>query len=260
MTLGAINLGIGFIYQIGEKMKGVILAGGEGTRLKPLTQVTNKHLLPVFDKPMIVHPLEILKSIGVKEVCVVTGGDYIADFMRFLGSGVNFGVRFTYKIQDGPKGIAHALLQAEDFFKNDKVVAVLGDNIFEKVDRPESALNDDYAYVLLKEVRNPQRFGVAVFDGNGDIVGIEEKPKEPKSNFAVTGLYIYPNDVFSFIKNLSPSERGELEITDVHNWYLKQGRLKAIKVHGFWSDAGTFESMLRATMLMAAHRGFGLEG
>ncbi len=209
---------------------------------------------------MIIHPLETLKQMGITDICIITGGEYIADFMRFLGSGASFGVKFTYKIQDGPKGIAHALLQAEDFFKDHKVVAILGDNVFEKIDVPKDILNDDYAYAFLKEVKNPQRFGVAVFDGKGDVVEIEEKPKEPKSNHAVTGLYIYPNDVFEFIKSLKPGVRGELEITDVNNWYLKQGRLKAIKLDGFWSDAGTFESLLRATMLRAAHRGFGLEG
>ena len=232
-------------------MKGVILAGGKGTRLKPLTEVTNKHLLPVFDRPMIVHPLETLKEIGVTEVCVVTGGEYMADFMRFLGSGGKFGVRLTYKIQDGPLGIAHALLQTEDFFKGEKVIAILGDNLFEKVSVPEEAMEDDYAYVFLKEVSNPQRFGVAVFNDTGKVIAIEEKPKVPKSNYAVTGLYIYPNDVFDFIKTLKPSARGELEITDVNNWYLKQGRLKAIKLEGYWTDAGTFSSWLKANILRA---------
>lgn len=233
-------------------MKGVILAGGVGTRLRPLTEVTNKHLLPVFDQPMIVHPLNTLKQMGIDEVCVVTGGEYMADFMRFLGSGVRFGVRLTYKIQDGPLGIAHALLQAEDFFGREKVVSILGDNIFERVDVPKEAFEDDNAYVFLKEVTNPERFGVVVFDENNRIVKIEEKPKQPKSNFVVTGLYIYPNDVFSFIKTLSPSTRGELEITDVNNWYLKQGRLKAVKLEGYWSDAGSFSSLLKASLLRAA--------
>ncbi|OYT25512.1 MAG: spore coat protein [Thermofilum sp. ex4484_82] len=234
-------------------MKGVILAGGLGTRLKPLTEVTNKHLLPVFDRPMILHPLETLKQLGIKDICIVTGGEYMADFMRFLGSGTKFGVRLTYKIQDGPLGIAHALLQAEDFFEGEKkIVAILGDNIFEKVNLPKTALEDKYAYVFLKEVNNPERFGVAVFDENGNIIEIEEKPKQPKSNYAVTGLYIYPNDVFDFIKTLKPSARGELEITDVNNWYLKQGRLKAIKLEGYWTDAGTFSSWLKANILRVA--------
>jgi glucose-1-phosphate thymidylyltransferase len=233
-------------------MKGAVLAGGTGTRLKPLTEVTNKHLLPVFDRPMVVHPLETLKQIGIDEICIVTGGEYMADFMRFLGSGSRFGVKLTYKIQDGPLGIAHALLQTEDFFDKEKVVAILGDNIFERVEVLKEAFEDNFAYIFLKEVKNPQRFGVAVFDGNSNIIEIEEKPKVPKSNFAVTGLYIYPNDVFSFIKNLNPSARGELEITDVNNWYLKQGRLKAVKLEGYWSDAGSFSSLLKASLLRAA--------
>jgi glucose-1-phosphate thymidylyltransferase len=233
-------------------VKGAILAGGTGTRLKPLTEVTNKHLLPIFDQPMIVHPLNTLKQVGIDDICIVTGGEYIADFMRFLGSGARFEVRLTYKIQDGPLGIAHALLQTEDFFEKEKVVAILGDNIFEKIEVPKEAFEDDFAYIFLKEVKNPQRFGVAVFDENGNIIEIEEKPKLPKSNFVVTGLYIYPNDVFDFIKTLKPSARGELEITDVNNWYLKQGRLKAIKLKGYWSDAGSFTSWLKANLLRAA--------
>ncbi len=237
-------------------MKGVILAGGEGTRLRPLTLVTNKHLLPVYDKPMIIHPLETLKSLGIKDICIVTGGEYMADFMRFLGSGKDFGVNFTYKIQDSPMGIAHALLQAEDFAKGEKKIAViLGDNIFEKVELGNDFDEDDNnAIIFLKEVEHPERFGVAVFDSNGKLIEIEEKPKFPKSKFAVTGLYIYPTDVFDFIKTLKPSARGELEITDVNNWYLKQGRLKYVIVKGFWSDAGTFPSLLRANLLVGMKR------
>jgi len=233
-------------------MKGAILAGGTGSRLKPLTEVTNKHLLPVFDKPMILHPLETLKQMGIKDICIVTGGEYIADFMRFLGSGARFDVKLTYKIQDSPLGIAHALLQTEDFFGDEKVITILGDNIFEKVEVPKDAFEDDFAYIFIKKVSKPERFGVPVFDSSGKIIAIEEKPKEPKSSFAVTGLYIYPNDVFTFIKTLKPSARGELEITDVNNWYLKQDRLKAIKLEGFWSDAGTLPTLLRANILRAA--------
>ena len=232
-------------------MKGVILAGGEGTRLSPLTLVTNKHLLPVFDRPMIVHPLETLKEIGIDDICIVTGGEYIADFMRFLGSGEKFGVKLTYKVQDKPLGIAHALLQAKDFFDKEKVIAIVGDNIFEKETLPKEALEDDNGYIFIKEVKNPQRFGVAVFDKNGNLITIEEKPKEPKSNYAQTGLFIYPNDVFEFIKTLEPSARNELEITDVNNWYVKQKRMKTIKIDGFWSDAGTFESLLKSSLLRA---------
>jgi glucose-1-phosphate thymidylyltransferase len=233
-------------------MKGVILAGGLGTRLRPLTEVTNKHLLPVFDQPMIVHPLNTLKQMGITDICIVTGGEYIADLMRFLGSGIKFGVRLTYKIQDSPLGIAHALLQAEDFFGEEKVVAILGDNIFEKVEVPKKVFEDDFAYIFLKKVPHPERFGVAVFNEDENIVEIEEKPKVPKSEFVVTGLYIYPYSVFDFIKTLKPSERGELEITDVNNLYLKQGKLKAIKLEGYWTDAGRFSSWLKANILRAA--------
>lgn len=240
-------------------MKGVILAGGEGTRLNPLTLVTNKHLLPVFNLPMVVYPLKSLKSIGITDICIVTGGEYIADFMRFFGSGINFGVNFTYKVQDGPKGIAHALVQAEDFFKKEKVVVILGDNIFEKIQVPKEVFSDNYAYVFLKEIDDPQRFGVAVLGKDGNVLSIEEKPKNPKSNYAVTGFYIYPSDVFEFIKSLEPSARGELEITDVNNQYLKQSRLKTIKMDTFWSDAGTFGSLFKATVFFAGKYGFSPE-
>ena len=234
-----------------EKINGIILAGGTGSRLYPLTKVTNKHLLPVYNKPMVFYPLEALKSLGIKDICIVSGGEHIADFIRLLGSGSEFGVTLTYKVQDGPKGIAHALLQAEKFVKNDeKVAVILGDNIFEKVEAQPEALSDNNAYIYIKEVEDPERFGVVKFNEN-EISEIIEKPKEPPSKFAVTGLYIYPSDVFDFIKTLKPSQRGELEITDVNNWYLKQGRLKAIKIDGFWSDAGTFESLLKATLFVA---------
>jgi len=233
-------------------MKGVILAGGTGTRLMPLTLVTNKHLLPIYDKPMILHPLETLKQLGITEICIVTGGEYMADFMRFLGSGKKFGVRLTYKIQDEPRGIAHALLQVEDFFRGEKkVAAILGDNLIENVNVPKNILDADGATVFLKKVNHPERFGVAVLDKNKKLIAIEEKPKNPKSQYAVIGLYIYPTDVFDFIKNLKPSARGELEITDVNNFYLKQGRMQHVFVDGFWSDAGTLPTLLRAGMLRA---------
>ncbi len=235
-----------------EKIKGVVLAGGTGSRLYPLTKVTNKHLLPVYNKPMILYPLETLKSLGIDDICIVSGGEQIADFMRFLGSGAEFATRLTHKVQDGPKGIAHALLQAEGFAKNDeKVAVILGDNIFEKVEALPEVFSDSNAYIYIKEVEDPERFGVVKFNENKEIAGIIEKPKEPPSKFAVTGLYIYPSDIFDFIKTLKPSQRGELEITDVNNWYLKQGRLKAIFIDGFWSDAGTFTSLLNATLFAA---------
>ncbi len=240
-------------------LKGVVLAGGEGKRLRPLTAITNKHLLPVFDKPMILHPIETLKGLGIIDICIVTGGENIGDFMKFLGSGASFGVNLTYRIQDGPLGIAHSLLQAEEFFKDEKVVVILGDNIFEKVEIPEEATKDNNAYIFLKQVKDPERFGVPVFDGNQNIIDIEEKPANPKSEYAVTGLYIYPPSVFEFIKTLKPSGRGELEITDVNNWFIKQNKLKSVTLDGFWSDAGTFESLFRATILHAKRSGFELD-
>lgn len=235
-----------------EKLKGVILAGGTGSRLYPLTKVTNKHLLPIYNKPMILYPLETLKSLGISNICIVSGGEHIADFMRLLGSGSEFEVKLTYKVQDGPNGIAHALLQAEEFVKKgEKIAVILGDNIFEKVEAPSNVFLDNNAYIYLKEVEDPERFGVVKLDENQHVIDILEKPKEPPSKFAVTGMYIYPNDVFNFIKTLKPSQRGELEITDVNNWYLKQGRLKAVFLDGFWSDAGTFESLLNATLFVS---------
>lgn len=208
---------------------------------------------------MVLHPIETMKSLGVDELCIVTGGESIGDFMKFLGSGVAFDVNITYKIQDGPLGIAHGILQAEKFFGNEKVLVILGDNIFEKVEMPQEAKTDENAYIFIKEVKNPERFGVPVFDENNNLISIEEKPEKPKSTYAVTGLYTYPPDVFEFIKTLKPSSRGELEITDVNNWYLKQNKLKAIKLDGFWSDAGTVESLLRASILRAASSGFKLD-
>lgn len=237
-----------------KNARGVILAGGNGLRLRPLTEVTNKHLLPVFDLPMVMHPINTLKSIGIKHICIVTSAEYIANFMGYLRDGEKFGVRFTYKVQEKPRGIADALLQARDFFNNeDKVVAILGDNIFERVVAPKIALNDDFSYLFLKEVRglNRRRFGIASLDKNGKVVRIDEKPQKPDSNYAVTGLYIYPNDVFNIIGHLKPSSRGELEITDVNNHYLKEKKLKIIKIKGFWIDAGTQESLLEASVLRA---------
>ncbi len=235
-----------------EKIKGIILAGGTGSRLYPLTKVTNKHLLPVYNKPMILYPLKTLKSIGIDNICIVTGGGHIADFMQFLESGSEFGAKLTYKVQNESMGIAHALLQAEGFIKeNEKMAVILGDNIFEKIEIPADAFTDNNAYIFPKEVEDPERFGVVRLDESKQIVEIVEKPKNPASKFAVTGFYIYPGDIFNFIKTLKPSKRGELEITDVNNWYLKQGRLRAAFVDKFWSDAGTFESLLNATVFIA---------
>lgn len=227
------------------------MAGGTGSRLHPCTLVTNKHLLPVYNKPMIFHPLEILRDMGINDILIVTGGESIGDFMKLLGSGEMFGVKLTYRIQDKPLGIAHALLLAEDFARGEKIVVILGDNIFEKVDiDPNLIKEDESAVVFLKEVDDAERFGVAVFDESGNVIEIEEKPKAPKSNYAVTGMYVYPPDVFTFIKALNPSDRGELEITDVNNFYIKNKCMKAIKLDGFWSDAGTFPSLMRASAFL----------
>lgn len=209
------------------------------------------NLLPVYNKPMIFHPLETLKNLGINDILIVTGGESIGDFMKLLGSGEHLGVKLTYKIQDKPLGIAHALLLAEDFARNEKIAVILGDNIFEKVDVDEKLISEgDEALVFLKEVEDPERFGVAVFNDNNNVIEIEEKPKIPKSNYAVTGLYIYPPDVFDFVKTLRPSARGELEITDVNNYYIKKNKMKAIKLDGFWSDAGTFNSLMKASTFL----------
>ena len=212
-------------------MRGVILAGGNGTRLRPLTHIANKHLLPIYNKPMILYPLETLKSFGIKDVLVVSGGEHIGVFAEFLGDGSNYGLNLTFKVQMEAGGIAQALLLAEDFVDGQFAV-ILGDNIFENtIQAPKSC------GLVLKEVNDPERFGV-FFNGQ-----IEEKPKKPKSKLAVTGLYFYTPDVFDFIKTLKPSKRGELEITDVNNWCLKNLKTETITHKGFWSDAGTFNSL-----------------
>ncbi len=225
-------------------MKGVILAGGLGTRLRPLTLITNKHLLPVYDKPMILYPLETLKQSGITDIMVVCGKENGGDFMNFLGSGKEYGVKLSYALQHGSGGIAEALSLAADFVDGDKMAVILGDNIFE--DNFMESVKKFYelsgAMVFLKEVPDPQRFGVAEVDG-GKIKEIIEKPKMPKSKMATVGFYLYDSDVFKKIAKLTPSARGELEITDVHNLYIKENRLYYDFVKGFWSDAGTFESL-----------------
>lgn len=229
-------------------MKGVILAGGRGTRLRPLTKVTNKHLLPIYDKPMIFHPLESLVKAGIKKILVVTGGEDIGGFMKLLGSGRDFGVELTYRVQDEAGGIAQAIFLAKDFVGNEKFVVILGDNIFEDdiIEFIKDFEKSEFeAMIFLKEVDDAYRFGVAEIDGER-IINVEEKPKNPKTNFAVTGLYMYNSRVFDIIKMLKPSARGELEITDVNNNYIKAGTMTFRILNGFWSDAGTFESICRA--------------
>lgn len=228
-------------------MKGVILAGGTGSRLMPLTKVTNKHLLPVWNKPMIYYPLQTLIDAGVKEVLIVSGPGHAGHFVNLLGSGKEFGVKLSYEIQDEAGGIAQALSLGKDFADDDAVMVILGDNVFE--DRFDVGDFKSGARIYLKEVKDPQRFGVAEVK-DGKVLSIEEKPKQPKSSYAVTGLYVYDSSVFRIIKTLRPSKRGELEITDVNNAYLQQKKLDAKFVKGFWSDAGTFESLFRAAQLL----------
>lgn len=234
-------------------MKGVILAGGLGTRLSPLTLVTNKHLLPVYDRPMIHFPIQCLVNAGIEDIMLVTGGNDAGDFLRLLGNGYEFGLRdLHYTYQEGEGGIADALRLAEHFADGDKIVVVLGDNLIEKNIR--KAVGEFFAQgrgakVLLKEVPDPQRFGVAEVR-DGSIVRIEEKPQKPKSNLAVTGIYMYDRQVFDLIRPLKPSGRGELEITDVNNAYIEQGTLTYDVLEGWWTDAGTFESLYSATVLV----------
>ena len=239
-------------------MKGIILAGGLGSRLRPLTLVTNKHLLPVFDRPMIYYPIECLLNAGIRDVLIVTGGEHAGDFLKLLKNGKHLGLRhLEYAYQEGEGGIADALKLAEEFSDSGKICVVLGDNIIEGNIR--KAAGDFFtqrsgAKLLLKQVPDPERFGVARFEGDpprGKIVEIIEKPKAPPSNLAVTGIYFYDNDVFQICKTLKPSGRGELEITDVNNAYLKRGDLTYDMLEGWWTDAGTFESLYRATKFVA---------
>ena len=230
-------------------MKGIILSGGAGTRLRPLTKVTSKQLLPIYNKPMIYYPLEKLLNAGVKEILIIVAPDHCGDYMKVLGSGKDFGpgVRFTYEIQDKPDGLAQAFILGENFLDDgDNVTLILGDNIFE--DEVTDAIKNfaGGATVFAKEVPDPERFGVVKFDENKKAVTIIEKPTEFVSNFAVTGIYIYDNRVVAAAKSLQPSPRGELEITDLNNWYLGKGDLNVEIMTGDWIDAGTFESYYAA--------------
>lgn len=233
-------------------MKGIILAGGKGTRLGILTLQTNKHLCPVFDKQMILYPLQTLKDMGIKDIMIVSGKDHYGKFVEFLGSGNDFGVDFTYKVQDDAGGIAQALGLAKDFINGQNMVVILGDNYFEyTIDISMFETKKHLAGLVLKYVPNPERFGVYSYNPPK----IEEKPKKPKSNLAVTGLYIYPADVFDVIKTLKPSERGELEITDVNNFYIEEGRVATTEFSGFWSDMGTPESLAITTKFLMDKNG-----
>jgi glucose-1-phosphate thymidylyltransferase len=234
-------------------MKGVILAGGLGSRLMPLTKITNKHLLPVFDRPMIYYPIETLKAAGITDILIVTGGSSAGDFLRLLENGDELGVNINYAYQRGEGGIADALRLAERFAAGESICVILGDNLIENNIRSTVeayTAHEDGACILLKEVDDPERFGVAVLDGD-KISQIIEKPKDPPTNMAVIGIYMYDNEVFRIIETLEPSSRGELEITDVNNAYVKAGKMSYGMVDGWWTDAGTFESLLRASKLVA---------
>ena len=236
-------------------MKGIVLAGGLGTRLYPITKITNKHLMPVYNKPMIFYPIRTLVSAGVQEILVVTGGNNAGDFLRILRNGEEFGLKqLSYRYQEGEGGIAAALSLAETFAAGDAICVILGDNIYENSLRKsadEFARIGKGARIHLKQVENPQRFGVPVMQ-DGRIIRIEEKPQNPQSNFAVTGFYMYDPSVFEIIKTLKPSNRGELEITDVNNAYIQRNQMTSEIIEGWWSDAGTFDSLLRANILVAS--------
>ncbi len=236
-------------------MKGVVLAGGTGSRLFPLTKITNKHLLPIYDKPMIYYPIQTLVEAGIRDILIVTGGRNAGDFLRLLGNGKEFGlVHLNYTYQEGEGGIAEALSLAEHFADNHKLCVILGDNIIEGSIRPaveDFLAQPQGARILLKQVPDAPRFGVAEIAGDR-IVGIEEKPKQPKSNYAVTGIYMYDDTVFDKIRTLVPSGRGELEITDVNNAYIADGTMTFSFLEGWWTDAGTFESLQRAGNLVAS--------
>jgi glucose-1-phosphate thymidylyltransferase len=227
--------------------KGVILCGGEGTRLRPLTLIQNKHLLPIYNKPMVLYPLETLKALKIKDILIISGGEHIGRFTEFLGDGSRYGVNVTYRVQESAGGIAGALGLAEDFAGEDEIVVILGDNIFDNsfISGLSTEKNKEGAVFFFSKQENPSRFGVPVLKG-GELIAIEEKPQEPKSSYAVVGLYIYPPNVFDIIKRLKPSARGELEITDVNNWYIKEKKCDYIILDCYWSDAGTFDSLLNS--------------
>jgi glucose-1-phosphate thymidylyltransferase len=240
-----------------SEMKGIVLAGGLGTRLAPLTRITNKHLLPVYDQPMVFYPIRTLVEAGIEDILIVTGGNNAGDFLKLLRNGAAFGLRhLNYAYQEGEGGIAAALALAQDFADSSPICVILGDNIIEKSIASfvrKFRHQGSGAKILLAEVRDPQRFGVPVIE-NGKIIRIDEKPSEPQSRYAVTGVYMYDNNVFDIIKTLQPSGRGELEITDVNNAYINSGDLTWDVIEGWWTDAGTFDSLLSASNLVAGFR------
>lgn len=241
-------------------MKGVILAGGTGSRLAPLTLVTNKHLLPVYNKPMIYHPIEALRACGIKDILIVSGKGHAGHFLELLGQGRHMGVRLVYEVQEKALGVAHALALAEDFADGDSIAVMLGDNIFQDIAGLQRGVGrfkrqKQGAKIFVYSTEEMRRFGVAEVK-NKKVVSIEEKPEKPRSNLAITGFYLFDHNVFGYIKRLKPSKRGEYEITDVQRAYLKRGILTYDMVHGGWSDSGTFDSLLRAGMIAAGFKEF----
>jgi glucose-1-phosphate thymidylyltransferase len=232
-------------------MKGIVLAGGRATRLRPLTKITSKQLLPVYDRPMIYYPLQTLVSSGIRDILIIIAPEYSGHFLNLLGSGKDFNAHFSYAIQDEPRGLADAFIVGEDFIGKDSVTMILGDNIFDRDFSREIQSFKTGGLVFAKSVPDPERFGVVEFDSQGNAVSIEEKPKQPKSQFAIVGLYTYDNRVIKLAKKLKPSPRGEIEITDINNTYLRKGELKVKTFTGLWEDAGTFDSLLTVSNYMA---------
>jgi len=232
-------------------MKGIILAGGRATRLRPLTAITSKQLLPVYNKPMIYYPIETLIKAGIKDILIIIAPDYSGHFLNLLGDGKEFGARFNFAVQKEPRGLADAFIIGEDFIGDDSVTMILGDNIFEQDFSPEITNFKSGAMVFARKVDDPERFGVVEFDQNMKAISIEEKPAQPKSNYAVVGLYTYDNQVVNIAKNLKPSDRGEIEITDINRTYLEKGQLQVNIFDSLWEDAGTFDSLLHVSNIMA---------
>jgi glucose-1-phosphate thymidylyltransferase len=232
-------------------MKGIVLAGGKATRLRPLTKITSKQLLPVFDRPMIYYPLETLISSGIRDILIIIAPEYSGQFLNLLGSGKEFGAHFSYAVQESPRGLADAFIVGEDFIGSDNVTMILGDNIFDRDFSKEIKSFKSGGMVFAKAVPDPERFGIVEFDKKMHALSIEEKPTKPKSHYAVVGLYTYDSRVIKYAKSLKPSARGEIEITDINNIYLKNGELQVKVFEGLWEDAGAFDSLLRVSNYMA---------
>lgn len=232
-------------------MKGIVLAGGRATRLRPLTLVTSKQLLPVYDRPMIYYPIQTLIKAGIKDILIIIAPDYSGQFLNLLGDGSEFGAHFSYAVQKEPRGLPDAFIVGKNFIDNDNVTMILGDNIFDQDFSADIQAFKEGGLVFAKKVPDPQRYGVVEFDQNKKAISFEEKPLKPKSNYVAVGLYVYDKNVVQIAENLKPSARGELEIVDIHNTYLKQGNLKVRVFDSLWEDAGTFDSLLRVSNFMA---------